>query len=427
MRSNDLHRHKTGRTDSIDKSATITIDIPDTSGGVRLKADHVDSTPSSKTIVYLTGKDDRIDFIVTERCVIARSDRAQRILDEHKDNADTDKRDGRDEVINAGEDAEIIADGGTIVEFGDIVKHESERCRVARTSSSHAVIYSEDGSEPETIVPLGDVEAVNGDSDPEIVTDGGKPVTGQVEDVDHVPFGARRTTSVEVTLGIKSEGCRELVIKQRGTSRVASQLVEYDGHVIPSTDVVARGPDKIWGVFDAIADEIPDDAERTARRLLRLHSWLERLEIDHARNHRVGTRGYRSFREQRLVLAAEAEGFRARKHYPVVVAFNDGDVSDETVKERCDEVVESRIVDKFDCRAEAHYLNPEDYFDSPAGHPDRIRATDVIEVDSLAEADAITFEDGASETVNDGSKEDAQDGEQATLNGFCGGINGGGE
>ena len=159
MRNKDLHRHKTGRTDSIDKSATITIDIPDTPGGVRLKADHVDSSPSSKTIVYLTGKGDRIDFIVTERCVIGRSDRAQRILDEHRDNADSHKRNG-DEGIDAGDHAEITVDGRQEIKPGDIIEDEDGRYHIVRFSSSHAVIYS--GSDPEAIVPITDVSSVNG-------------------------------------------------------------------------------------------------------------------------------------------------------------------------------------------------------------------------------------------------------------------------
>jgi hypothetical protein len=303
-----------------------------------------------------------MDFIVTERCVIARSDRAQRILNGHKNNADTHERDGRNEVINTGDDAEIVTDGGW------------------------------------------DTEDVSG--------------------TEHTPM-IGLSGKVTITL----DDGREVEIRQRSTTNIESCMSGTGGSMFNPPEIVARGADEIAPVIDSVADELPGDVERTARRLLRLQSWLDSQTIEPSGNFRVATIYYRPLREQRCFLVPSVTGYKSDEHTPIVVAFNDDDVSDETVKKRCNEIVEKRIADDMHCMGRAHYLHPEDYYDdveSFRAHHPKIHAEEIIEVDSLSEADEIAFEDDDSgETINDNAGEDTQDRQQATLKSFRAADNGG--
>ncbi|TKR27953.1 hypothetical protein [Natronomonas salsuginis] len=92
-------------TGSIDKSGTAVIDIPH---GDALEVDvtYIDTT-ARKTIYYLTGRSDGIDFITTDREVVARSERAQTLLNEHTDSDTETSVDGRTDPQHA-----VMTDGG---------------------------------------------------------------------------------------------------------------------------------------------------------------------------------------------------------------------------------------------------------------------------------------------------------------------------
>lgn len=107
MVSNTSEANKTQGTEQIDKSAVVVVEIPGSETGLTLDATHV-ITNASKQIIYLGNRSDGIDFIVTERTVVARSARAEQLLAEQQP---ADAHTGTDNDDSDGE-PNIVTDGG---------------------------------------------------------------------------------------------------------------------------------------------------------------------------------------------------------------------------------------------------------------------------------------------------------------------------
>lgn len=94
--------------ESIDKSGIIDIDVP-SGGAITVEAGYIDHT-GRKTIVYMDGRSDGIDFIVTDRSVTGRSDRAQALIDDVSDDSEDSESDFT--VTDDREELEIDLFGG---------------------------------------------------------------------------------------------------------------------------------------------------------------------------------------------------------------------------------------------------------------------------------------------------------------------------
>jgi hypothetical protein len=115
------------------------------------------------THLYLGARSDGISVTVpTRRCIICRSDKARELF-----SADIDSRtgdgsgsdsDGHSDRHADSDEPEIVADGGTVIESGDIVTHSGEQWRVARSDGARVEIYQLGARS--LIVPADTVEPV---------------------------------------------------------------------------------------------------------------------------------------------------------------------------------------------------------------------------------------------------------------------------
>lgn len=302
---------------SIDsKPAVVRVDVPGVDDALDLDAEHVINVGSGrKQIIYLGDRSDGIDLIVTERTVMARSQRAQDRLDalnRDGDDDDCSDADARDDAHANEDDQKLVTDGGQDVREGDIVTVRDEDRRgdagpwkVESIGDREATLWScmqpmrhepvsdltvveraEDRTLPHGVP--GDADDVDDeDDDQELVTDGG--VDGDVTVKRHTEFrdrepreigiGGRYGTLVnpdasvtvsdgEVTIDITAHG-------DGGLSETSVQMCTVE--ILPTT--LTRDTAVLRYALDQM--DIPADVDRTARRILQLHDYMtEETEED---------------------------------------------------------------------------------------------------------------------------------------------------
>jgi hypothetical protein len=146
-------------------------------------------------------------------------------------------------------------------------------------------------------------------------------------------------------------------------------------------DTISRDPGEIKEVINEISGDLPDDVERTARRLLRLSVWLNARNNDTCSLPIYGS--YRSLRssQNQLVLVEEGSERMCDRVLPFVVSFHKPSQSnhDQTVKSRL-----NRELRKWTLRAVSSFIAGKF---KESGR--QIVATEFQTVESLRDAERI--------------------------------------
>lgn len=137
--------------------------------------------------------------------------------------------------------------------------------------------------------------------------------------------------------------------------------------------------DIIKSIIEDVSSELPDDVERTARRILQLDAWLNEQDIEYEENYSVRVHGrYRPLRSNQKLILMLTVTTRETYHEPVVILF-DEDADEEYAHQRCDEIVETLVKRRMGAMLRSHY---EDSGET-------IRAGECIQVESLLEVESI--------------------------------------
>ncbi|TKR27954.1 hypothetical protein [Natronomonas salsuginis] len=93
--------------------------------------------------------------------------------------------------------------------------------------------------------------------------------------------------------------------------------------------------------LDDITDQLPDDVERTARRILQVDAWIREKDPTRAADISIPIHGrYRPLRDQTLVLIEETTEYKGNRALPIIVPFNE-DISDgKQLQRRLNDIME---------------------------------------------------------------------------------------
>lgn len=178
------------------------------------------------------------------------------------------------------------------------------------------------------------------------------------------------------------------------------------------TQTITDNRTEIREVINDISTDIPDEVERTARRLLQLDAWLETNSPTRARDSILAVHGtYRPLRNEQnqLFLVEEANQVMCDRVLPFVVSLHKPVWShrNRAVKPRLSKTLEKRTLRAVDAFTETKFKE-----DSMK----QITATKFQTVESLAEAERIVK--GESRRVTNDSPDMSETTDQASLNSF---------
>lgn len=202
-------------------------------------------------------------------------------------------------------------------------------------------------------------------------------MTREVAEYEHDAFGGDDANNARVNIEF-GDGTGLVIRKSRGVDNISAR--EESAGMLRTYN---RDIDHVEAILNDVSDSIPEDVERTARRILHLQRWIDERDVDWSRDSFLRTWGYRALRpeSQELFLVEDVTGHSTR-HDSAVFAFNDGDDRSEGEREEViNSVVEERVVDSLSDMDRHHYEKNDKC--------DPIEAAEIIEVESLAEAEAI--------------------------------------
>jgi hypothetical protein len=192
---------------------------------------------------------------------------------------------------------------------------------------------------------------------------------------------------------------------------------QFDIHAKHETDsmlpqTITDDRDDIATILNDISDQIPDEVERTAHRLLRLDAWLETHNPTRARDSILDVHGiYRPLRNEQnqLYLVEKGSEIMCDRTLPFVVSLHKPTWQDrnQAIKPRLSQVLRKRTLRAVDAFKETKFK--EDTART-------IVATKFQKVESLEEAERIVK--GESRRVTNNSPDTGETTDQSSLNSF---------
>lgn len=139
-----------------------------------------------------------------------------------------------------------------------------------------------------------------------------------VTDIEHEPFSERGKGRENIDLDDDSHIHLTADGNHARITRMTGML---------STDRVTD-PDVIESIIEDVTDQLPDDVERTARRILQVDAWIREHDVTRAADVNIPIHGqYRPLRrsDQSLVLIEETTERTGQRELPVVAAVDNED------------------------------------------------------------------------------------------------------
>lgn len=200
-----------------------------------------------------------------------------------------------------------------------------------------------------------------------------------------------------------------IVIDQFSQTKIKAQ--HETASMLPQT--ITDDPRELREIIDQISDNLPDDVERTTRRLIRLDAWLDDRDTD---NSTLTVHGkYRSLRpsQNQLVLVEEGSERICDKALPFVASLHKPAWSDrnQSIKSRLNKILKKWTL--RETKSDGMYRGKVE--DIKNGST-RIVATKFQTVASLAEAERIV--NGEPRVPSNDSPDTSETTDQSSLNSF---------